>query len=80
MQSIRQAALEENPNVCVYSRMETDAPQVDHAISRARGGNATLDNAQTTCPWCNASKGAKDFPVNAPPGYEGGWPPAWWKQ
>jgi hypothetical protein len=76
--SVRGAALEENPSTCVYYRMETDAPQVDHAIPRARGGNATLDNAQTTCPWCNASKGARDFPVNPPPGYRGPWPPPWW--
>lgn len=41
---------------------------------RPGGGNATLDNAQTTCGWYNASKGARDFPVNPPPGFEGGWP------
>jgi 5-methylcytosine-specific restriction endonuclease McrA len=72
-----QAALKENPSSCVYCCMETDAPQVDHAIPRSRGGNATLDNAQTTCQWCNASKGARDFPVS-PPGYRGLWPPPWW--
>lgn len=77
-QSIRQQALEENPSTCVYCHMETDSPQVDHAIPRAQGGNATLENAQTTCGWCNASKGARDFPVNPPPGYEGAWPPEWW--
>ena len=76
-QGVRRSALDENPSTCVYCRMETDSPQVDHAIARARGGYATLENAQTTCPWCNASKGARDFPGN-PPGYEGGWPPAWW--
>lgn len=76
--SVRREALEENPSTCVYCRMETSTPQVDHAISRARGGDATLENAQTTCPWCNASKGARDYPVNPPPGYEGGWPPWWW--
>ena len=77
-QSVRQAALEENPSTCVYSRMETDSPQVDHAIARARGGNTMLINAQTTCPWCNASKGSRGFPVNPPHGYEGAWPPPWW--
>lgn len=76
--SVRREALEENPSTCVYCRMETNAPQVDHAIPLSRGGNATLDNAQTTCPWCNASKGARDFPVNPPPGYRGAWPPWWW--
>lgn len=76
--SVRQAALEENPSTCVYCHMETDAPQVDHAIPRVQGGNATLENAQTTCGWCNASKGGRTFPVNPPPGYEGAWPPPWW--
>lgn len=76
--SVRREALEENPSTCVYCRMETNAPQVDHAIPLSRGGNATLDNAQTTCPWCNASKGARDFPVNPPSGYRGAWPPWWW--
>jgi RHS repeat-associated protein len=68
----------ENPSRCVYCRMETDSPQVDHAIPRSRGGNATLENAQTTCAWCNASKGARDYPVNPPPFYLGDWPPVWW--
>lgn len=77
-QSIRQQALDENPSTCVYCHMETDSPQVDHVIPRVQGGNATLENAQTTCGWCNASKGARDFPVNPPPGYEGAWPPEWW--
>lgn len=76
--SVRDATLAENPGTCVYCRMETPTPQVDHAIPRVRGGNATLDNAQTTCPWCNASKGPRDFPVNPPPGYRGLWPPSWW--
>jgi hypothetical protein len=76
--SVRQQALSDNPNTCVYCRMETSNPQVDHAIPRVRGGNAGIDNAQVTCSWCNASKGARDYPVNPPPGYEGGWPPAWW--
>ncbi len=67
---MRQAALDENPDTCVYSHMETDSPQVDHAIPRAQGGNATIDNAQTTCGWCNASKGARDFPVDPPPGLQ----------
>jgi hypothetical protein len=78
--SIRRQALTENPRTCVYCHLETDAPQVDHAIPRSRGGNATIDNAQTTCGWCNASKGARDFPVNPPPGYRGFWPPSWWPE
>lgn len=77
-QSVRQQALAENPRTCVCCRMEPDAPQVDHVIPCSRGGKATLENAQTTCSWCNPSKGARDFPVNPPPGFEGAWPPAWW--
>ena len=77
-QSIRQQALAENPSTCVYCRMETQTPQVDHVIPRSIGGNALLENAQTTCPFCNASKGAREFPVNPPFGYRGAWPPEWW--
>lgn len=76
-QAVKDAARAENPGTCVFCRMDTKG-QVDHAIPRARGGNATLDNAQIACPWCNASKGARDFPVNPPPGCRGDWPPAWW--
>jgi RHS repeat-associated protein len=76
--SVRREALEANPSTCVYCRMETDNPQVDHAIPRARDGNATIPNAQTTCRHCNASKGARDFPVTPPNGYRGPWPPPWW--
>jgi RHS repeat-associated protein len=80
-QAVRDAAKAENPlNVCVYCRREGVATQVDHSIPRARGGNATLDNAQLACPHCNASKGARDFPVNPPPGYRGEWPPSHWGQ
>lgn len=75
-QAIKDAANAENPlKVCVFCRREGVAMQVDHAIPRARGGNATLDNAQLACPHCNASKGARDFPVNPPPDYFGKWPP-----
>jgi filamentous hemagglutinin len=40
--------------------------------------DAIIDNAQTTCPHCNASKRNREFPVNPPPGYRGIWPPSWW--
>ena len=79
-QAVRQEELANNPSTCVYCHMETNAPQVDHAIPRVQGGNATIENAQTTCGWCNASKGGRSFPVNPPPGYEGLWPPPWWSQ
>jgi hypothetical protein len=80
-QAIKDAAKAENPlNICVYCRREGVATQVDHSIPKSRGGNATLDNAQLACPHCNASKGARDFPVNPPPGYRGEWPPAHWGQ
>lgn len=82
-QSVRGRSITENVDefgevTCVYCRMGTSTPHVDHVIPRVRGGNATLDNAQVTCPWCNLSKGARDFPVNPPPGYRGQWPPPWW--
>ena len=77
--SVKQQALDENPSTCVYCRMKTDRPQVDHSIPKSCGGNATIDNAQTTCTHCNASKGARDFPVTPPGGYEGPWPPPWWR-
>jgi hypothetical protein len=77
--SVRQDALGENPDTCVYCRIKTKSPQVDHAIPRSKGGNATLDNAQTACEFCNKSKGNRPFPVNPPPGYEGPFPPPWWE-
>ena len=76
--SVKQEVLRGNPSTCVYCRMETKNPQIDHAIPRSRGGNATLDNGQTTCQHCNGSKNSRDFPVNPPPGYRGEWPPLWW--
>ena len=76
--STRQQALEENPDTCVYCHQQTSSPQVDHATPKAQGGDATIDNAQTTCPHCNASKGARDVPVTPPEGYSGAWPPSWW--
>jgi len=76
---VRNAAKAENPTAtCVYCKMEGTATQVDHAIPRARGGNATLDNAQLACPHCNASKGAGNYPKTPPVGYTGPWPrPDW---
>lgn len=80
--SVRDAAKAENKGgsdeyTCVSCRISTDKPQIDHAIPRAHGGNATLDNAQVACGFCNASKGARDWPVNAPPAYGGEFPPPW---
>ncbi len=75
-ESVRDAAKTENPTAtCVFCNRPGTGTQVDHAIPRARDGNATLDNAQLACPHCNASKGAGDFPKNPPPGYVGPWPP-----
>ncbi len=77
--SVKDAAKAENPTAtCVYCQMEGTGTQVDHAIPRAHGGNATLDNAQLTCPHCNASKGAGDFPKTPPSDYVGPWPPEHW--
>jgi RHS repeat-associated protein len=78
--SIKTQAYAENPgNVCVYCR-QANASQVDHAIPRVHGGNATLENAQLTCSFCNPSKGARPCPVNPAPGYEGTFPPSWWRK
>lgn len=76
--AVRAQALAENPSTCVFCRMMTDTPQVDHAIPRVLGGDATIENGQTACPFCNASKGPRPFPVNPPPDYVGRFPPAWW--
>jgi RHS repeat-associated protein len=76
--SVKEQVLKENADTCVYCRMKTDSPQVDHAIPRSRGGDATVENGQTTCGHCNASKGARDVPVTPPVGYRGEWPPPWW--
>lgn len=49
---------------CVFcGRETTDKPgpsklEIDHAVPKSRGGNNTLDNAQTTCRSCNRKKGA----------------------
>ncbi len=73
---VRDAAKAENPTAtCVFCRRDGTGTQVDHAIPRARGGNATLDNAQLACPHCNPSKGVGDFPKSPPQGYTGPWPP-----
>ena len=77
--SVKDAAKAENPSAtCVYCQMEGKGTQVDHAIPRARGGDATLPNAQLACPHCNASKGAGDFPKTPPADYVGPWPPTHW--
>lgn len=77
-QSVKNDTLADNPTTCVYCLMETNRPQIDHVIPKSLGGNATLKNVQTTCGWCNSSKGARSFPVNPPPGFRGFWPPEWW--
>ena len=78
-QAVKDAAKAENPtSTCVYCRRSRTGTQVDHAIPRAQGGNATPENAQLACPHCNASKGAGEFPKSPPPGYRGDWPPDHW--
>lgn len=77
--SIKDSAREEDPtSTCVYCGRPEAGSQIDHAIPRSRGGDATLDNAQLTCDWCNRSKGNSDYPKNPPPDYVGQWPPPWW--
>ena len=78
--AVKREALAENPNrICVFCR-QANATQFDHAFARARGGNATIENIQLTCSFCNQSKGARSFPVNPAPGYTGPFPPPWWKK
>jgi hypothetical protein len=80
-ESVREQAFKENPQkICVYCRQPGTATQVDHAIPKSLGGNATLDNAQLACPHCNQSKGNRLFPLTPPPGYLGPWPPSWWEE
>jgi RHS repeat-associated protein len=77
--SVRDEALAEDPSqTCVYCGREGAGTQLDHAIPRSRGGDATIDNAQWACPHCNPSKGAGDFPKSPPSGYTGPWPPSHW--
>jgi RHS repeat-associated protein len=55
-------------DTCAYCNGPAQPPEVDHIIPRSRGGNATPENAQVTCRFCNRSKGNRDAPVNKPPG------------
>ena len=76
--SVRNQAFDENPErICVFCR-QPNATQVDHAVARSQGGNATIDNAQLTCRFCNPSKGTGSLPKNPAPGYTGPFPPPWW--
>ena len=77
--SVKKEVNDQNPQkICVYCRMEGTATQVDHAIPKSVGGNATIENAQLVCPHCNQSKGNRQFPLTPPPGFSGKWPPSWW--
>ena len=64
--SVRQAVLKANPDTCVYCGQRTARPEIDHVIPKSKGGNATLENGQTTCRHCNASKGARSAPLSKP--------------
>lgn len=69
----------ENPNKqCVYCHMPILKEHFDHAIAKSKGGNTTIKNIQLTCPHCNLSKGAGEYPKSKPNGFKGFWPPAWW--
>jgi RHS repeat-associated protein len=76
---VKAAARAENPTLtCVYCGRPGIATHVDHAFPKSLGGDATLLNAQLTCPWCNLSKGAREFPVNPPSGWDSAWWYDWW--
>lgn len=57
------AAQTETDGSCVFCGKKTtkepgpSQTNIDHAIPKSRGGNNTIDNAQTTCRSCNLSKG-----------------------
>jgi RHS repeat-associated protein len=73
--SVRDKTLAGDP-ACVFCG--EPATQADHAVPRAKGGNATEENAQPACGHCNPSKGTGDFPKSPPLGYNREWPPPWW--
>jgi RHS repeat-associated protein len=76
--AVKKQALKQNPNVCVYCRMTTKRPQVDHIIPKKLGGDATIENAQTVCARCNKSKLNGLYPRTPSSWYQGPWPPPWW--
>jgi len=79
--SVREAAFKADPSkTCVYCGREGEGLQVDHAYPKANGGDATQENAQLACGWCNRSKSNRFYPLNPPPSYEGEWPPSFWPE
>jgi RHS repeat-associated protein len=84
-ESVKAAAKDQNmaetggdTPICVWCRMESPNPHIDHAWPRSQGGDATLPNAQVACPHCNTSRGSRPYPLTPPSGYVGPWPPPWW--
>jgi 5-methylcytosine-specific restriction endonuclease McrA len=51
----------------------TGTVHIDHILPKSRGGDNSLENGQVTCAHCNLSKGNRDLPVTAPPGFIGDW-------
>lgn len=71
-QPVRESAIADNlattgadVPTCVWCRMETPNPHIDDATPRCPGGNATLENAQVSCPHCNMSRGNRSAPVKS---------------
>ncbi|MDO8604027.1 MAG: HNH endonuclease signature motif containing protein [bacterium] len=60
--SVRNKAAEETGGACVFCGSRTSSERgplqqnADHSIPKARGGNASLENAQNTCRTCNIEK------------------------
>lgn len=86
-QSVKVAAVEENlaatggsAPVYVWRRMEAPNPQIDHAVPKSLGGDATHSNAQVACPHCDMSRGNGSNPVTPPSGCVGPWLPPWWPE
>jgi RHS repeat-associated protein len=78
----QQAAVDENtaanggPARCVFcgdvvtNEAGPNKVNIDHAESRAKGGDDTLGNANVTCQYCNQSKGTGPAPKNPKPRFQ----------
>ena len=69
-ESSRKMVLNGEKPACVFCGT-MEKRQVDHAKVRKLGGNATVNNGQVACSFCNQSKGAGVVPKSHPPNYNG---------
>ena len=75
---IRKLALQRDKHLCQYCRLEgrlTPATEVDHRLSKAKGGTDDLDNLASTCRPCHEAKTARENGQRLRPCIgEDGWP------